>query len=310
MALAALFAVAPLLTGEAAYAGRTESGKQVVFAGSGMLALSCAAEPDVRSLKVPADSTVRVVNDTGHGADLLLDGRSHGQIPKNGSTQVVFRRGTVAVALDPDCMGGDQSESVFVTTAPAAGPTSTSTPAPIPVPGSSSGPVVLPSSSGPATSTTSPSGGSPTSPSQTPPKSQRPSTPPTSGPRTSAAVTSEPRTTSDATMAQSPPRGGSDGEHDETTGDAAGGTSSSPTTPPAEDSEIVPGGSPQAGAPGTDLTTPAVAPAAEPVAALEPLPATGSVGLLALTAMVCVAGVTAGAIRTIVAQRANRINVA
>lgn len=46
--------------------------------------------------------------------------------------------------------------------------------------------------------------------------------------------------------------------------------------------------------------------AAEPLAAIDPVPERGSNGLLALVATVCVIGVSAGAIRAILAQRASR----
>jgi hypothetical protein len=51
-------------------------------------------------------------------------------------------------------------------------------------------------------------------------------------------------------------------------------------------------------------------PAAEPVGPVEPLGDSRPVGLLALIATVCVAGVSAGAIRAIIAQRATRTVVA
>jgi hypothetical protein len=50
--------------------------------------------------------------------------------------------------------------------------------------------------------------------------------------------------------------------------------------------------------------------AAEPVAALEPMSESRPVGLLALAATVCLAGVTAAAVRAIVAQRASRTIIA
>jgi len=46
------------------------------------------------------------------------------------------------------------------------------------------------------------------------------------------------------------------------------------------------------------------------VAAMEPMRDGGAIGLLALTAAVCVIGVGAAAIRSIVSQRANRAKVA
>ena len=50
--------------------------------------------------------------------------------------------------------------------------------------------------------------------------------------------------------------------------------------------------------------------AAEPVVAAQATSGTGPNGLLALIATVCVVGVSAGAIRAIVAQRATRTGVA
>src|SRR6058998_2049225 len=47
-----------------------EGGHQVTFAGGGVLGLSCHSRPDIESMTVPADSTVRVVNQTGHSANL------------------------------------------------------------------------------------------------------------------------------------------------------------------------------------------------------------------------------------------------
>jgi hypothetical protein len=57
-------------------------------------------------------------------------------------------------------------------------------------------------------------------------------------------------------------------------------------------------------APGTEIAT------AEPVAAMRPLPDSQPIGLLALVAMVCVLGVTAGTIRAFVSQRAYRAMIA
>jgi hypothetical protein len=67
---------APLLTNGTASAEQAaiEGGRQVVFAGGGMMGLSCRSRPDVESMVVPADSTVRVVNRTGYSAGLSLSG--------------------------------------------------------------------------------------------------------------------------------------------------------------------------------------------------------------------------------------------
>ena len=73
----------PLLTNGTASAepGRAaEGGRQVTFAGGGVLGLSCRSHPDVESMTVPADSTVRVVNRTGHSANLQLGGDTKGML--------------------------------------------------------------------------------------------------------------------------------------------------------------------------------------------------------------------------------------
>jgi hypothetical protein len=49
---------------------------------------------------------------------------------------------------------------------------------------------------------------------------------------------------------------------------------------------------------------------AEPVATMAPMPESGPIGLLALTAIVCVIGVAVGAIRAFVSQRASRTTIA
>src|SRR3954453_11681727 len=81
---------APLLTNGTASAEQIEGvGRQVVFTGGGVLGLSCRSHPSVGSLTVPADSTLQLVNRTGHNARLELGGQTKGTIPDNGSTAVV-----------------------------------------------------------------------------------------------------------------------------------------------------------------------------------------------------------------------------
>src|SRR4051812_26422731 len=79
----------------------TESGKQVVFSGSGLLGLSCVARPDSRALTVVAGTTMWVANRTGYRARLLLNGETQGEIEDGGSAQVLFRRGPVTLSLRP-----------------------------------------------------------------------------------------------------------------------------------------------------------------------------------------------------------------
>src|SRR4051794_19322001 len=58
-----------------------ENGHQVTFGGGGMFGLSCHSRPDFESMTVPAESTVRVVNRTGHRANLQLGGDTMGMLP-------------------------------------------------------------------------------------------------------------------------------------------------------------------------------------------------------------------------------------
>jgi hypothetical protein len=302
----------PLLMNGTASAEQVEDGgRQVVFAGGGVLGLSCRSKPDVGSLTVPADSTVRVVNRTGHSAKLRLGGTTKGTIPDDGSTQVVFRRGTTAVLLSPSCALGDESVPVLVTATPST--PSTTMPDPIPVPTDDSAAPTTPSGSGsPAAS----NGGSalpdnlasPSRPQRTNASASRPGlTPGTSRPAAHAA----------ATTVQAMPQGGS-GSRIRTrmtrgTGAAAPAFSG---MPPGDDKTLV-GGVPTIGlsepagpapaapaAPSSDIA------AAEPVAAMKPMSEQSSVGLLAVIASVCVLGVAVGAIRAIVSQRASRTRIA
>jgi hypothetical protein len=129
--LGGLLLGAPLLTNGTANADQSEAGgRQVAFGGGGVLGLSCRSTPEVGALTVPADSTVRVVNRTGHSAKLRLGGATKGTIPDDGATDVVFRRGTTAVLLSPSCALGDQSTPLLVTATPST-PATTPDPAPV-----------------------------------------------------------------------------------------------------------------------------------------------------------------------------------
>jgi hypothetical protein len=87
--------------------------------------------------------------------------------------------------------------------------------------------------------------------------------------------------------------------------------------PPGDDRTILPGvptldlPSPSSvDAPAIPAGPPSGLVAAEPVAAMRPLPESRPVGLLAVIAMVSVLGVAIGVIRAIVSQRASRASVA
>lgn len=307
----------PLLTNgtaNAEQAAAAEAGaRQVVFAGGGVLGLSCRATPNVGSLTVPSESTVRVVNRTGHSAQLRLGGTTKGTIPDDGSTEVVFRRGTTAVLLSPNCALGKESTPVLVTATPSA--PATGLPNPIPAPSEDDDearPVAPDDSDPPATPSGGalPGSGTPTrSQTTTPGAAGKPSVtrPNTLRPGTRAA------TRAAATAAQGMPQGGATSKV--RTRITRGTGTSAPTfagMPPGDGKAIV------SGVPTLDLPPPAepapVAPAAttsdiaaaEPVAAMEPMPDEGPAGLLAAVAIVCVLGVAVGAIRAIVSQRASR----
>ena len=76
VALGGFLLGAALLTTGTANADQVEGGGwQVVFGGGGVLGISCQSTPSVESMIVPAEGTVRVVNRTGHGAKLVINGR-------------------------------------------------------------------------------------------------------------------------------------------------------------------------------------------------------------------------------------------
>jgi hypothetical protein len=294
--LAALFALVPLLAIGSAHADPIEAGNgDLVFDGGGVLGLSCAAEPRSAALSVPAGSTVRVVNGTGHDAELRLDGVSKGAIADKSSSRVLFRRGPVAVTLTPNCVIGGESTPVMVTVTPGAS-ANPSTPVPLPtIDPSSAPPAVTPTTVVPTTATTTPS--RPRPPHSTTTKPQRPSAVrtttqamPRNGTTTRTRTRTNPGTTTAAPAATTMPAG--------------------PTgLPLSGDLVSDSSGAPVLAAPDMTPSGPAAA-AAEPVAALEPLSGPSPVGLLALAATICVFGVGAGAIRAIAAQRAYRTAIA
>lgn len=124
-AVAGLVAGAPLLGAAPAHADPVESGRQVTFSGNGLLSVSCAANPSTGSVTVPAETTLRVINRTGHRATLLLDGAARGEVAAGAAADVLFHRGPVQLALEPHCVLSDQRSvrvRVVAPTPTAAGP--------------------------------------------------------------------------------------------------------------------------------------------------------------------------------------------
>jgi hypothetical protein len=322
MALGGFLLGAALLTTGTANADQVEGGgRQVVFAGGGVLGLSCRSTPSVEVMTVPADGRVRLVNRTGHGARLRLNGESQGTIPDDGSTEVVFRRGTTAVTLDPSCAITDQATPVLVT----ASPTLTAKPDPIPAPvDTTTDPADTPTTLEAPAATT----GTPTDSGSTLPDSVAPATRPQRSSTTTAGrpATIRPGTHAGSvaaqaatTAAQAMPQGGA-APRVKTKIPATGTAGAAPAfsgMPPGDDKTILPGvptldlpSSPTAAAPELPAGPSSGIVAAEPVAAMRPLPESQPIGLLAVIATVSVLGVAIGVIRAIVSQRASRASVA
>ncbi len=331
LVLGGLLLGVPLLTNGTANADQVEGGgRQVVFSGGGMLGLSCRSTPSVSALTVPADSTVKLVNRTGHSAQVELGGANRGTVPDDGSADVVFRRGTTAVTLDPSCALGDRSLPLLVTAMPAAAGRMSD---PIPAPTGSAGvpePAADPADpadpadrgapgagstatrSASAVGSTLPDPSTPVAAGQHPSGlTARPGATRTAATRALAAATA-------ATTTQSMPLGGSVSTHlsHKSLKTARGGLGPAFSgMPPGDSKAIVPGvptlsrssvtdAAPAVSEPSSETTT------AEPVASLQPLTDDKPNGLLALIAIVCTLGVSVGAIRAFVSQRASRTTIA
>ncbi|MEH1126276.1 hypothetical protein [Micromonospora sp. CPCC 206061] len=103
-----------------------------------------------------------------------------------------------------------------------------------------------------------------------------------------------------------------EGDRPRTRASASPAPDASPSADASPDAAVTSenGGNLDEGVATVDETTGAEGAAAEALASVEPVRETGPIGLLALIATVCVVGVSAGAIRAIIAQRATRTGVA
>jgi hypothetical protein len=314
LVLGGLLLGAPLLTNGTANAEQSEAGgRQVVFGGGGVLGLSCRSTPEVGALTVPADSTVRVVNRTGHSAKLRLGGTTKGTVPDDSATDVVFRRGTTAVMLSPNCALGDESTPLLVTATPS---TPATMPDPVPAPSGGSAVPTTPSNSGTPSGTTGGSAmpGSVTSPSR--PQRSLTTRPGTTRPGTTRPGTTRPGHSTAVAAPGMPPGGATTRIKTRITRGTGGAAPTFAGMPPGEDKTIV-GGVPTLDLPTTTAAAPAAGSAsasnvtaAESAVAMEPVSGTGSVGLLGVVAGICVIGVAAGAIRAFVSERASRATIA
>jgi hypothetical protein len=291
-----------------------EGGHQVTFAGGSVFGLSCRSHPDVESMTVPADSTIRVVNQTGHNANLQLGSDTKGMLQDNDSTEVVFRRGTTAMTLTPTCALGNDASPVMVTAQPSV-PVTTPDPIPNPSGGDSSGfASATTDSSRPSDSTLPDTLSAPVHSSRARPSHAGH---PAVGPGDSLGSSTVAQAAKVA--AQGMPPGG-DGLRPKSKIKTSKSTPGAVVPafsgmPPGAEKALVPG------VPSMELNPPPAAPAAvtaptteiaaaEPVAAMEPIRERGPVGLLAAIAMVCALGVGIAAIRAFVSERAIRANIA
>ncbi|WP_433827821.1 hypothetical protein ACQP2E_38380 [Actinoplanes sp. CA-015351] len=301
---------APLLASGTARAEQLDSNdRRVSFNGDGVLGLTCESKPSVESMKVPADSVIQVRNRTGHDARLKLGNVEKGTIPEDGSADLVFRRGTTSVMLTPECDHGEDVVPMIVTAEPSA---------------TSGRPNLSPRPQGGAATLSKPSGsGSPARTHAGSSKSVAAAKRPDSS-RTDSRWTATdrpPASASSAASAAAMPQGavsqrlrakpvrGTGGVGAPAFAGMPPGKPMSKKTAPATDS-VIPSISDDFAVPVLDAEEPSAVAATDPVAAVGPIREGKPIGLLGMTALVCVLGVSIAAIRAIVSQRASRTNVA
>ena len=245
--------------------------------GCGVLGLGGSSMPDVTEVTVPSGSEVAFRNGLSRPAVLRLDGQAVAEGAPDDAATVWFGSGRVSVTMEILCLVGQPVGAVEVAVLPAAkkpasggdrSAAAATTPSPTPPrPRVTPGPPAAQPPAAPADNRPAPPPWPvPTSPWAGPP------TPGTPTPTADVPATAEPPT--------SPTVGG----------DVAG---AGPVTVGGEGkgtAEIVDPGLESRALTGTTA----------------PTTGDGSIGLLALIATVCVVGVSAGAVRAIIAQRANR----
>ncbi|HEY8473163.1 MAG TPA: hypothetical protein VIL37_11100 [Natronosporangium sp.] len=272
-AAAALVGV-PLLGGSSATA---ESAGTVTFTGGcGVLGsgLGGSATPDIGQLSVPAGTGVRFTNRLGQNATLRLDGEPAAEVPAGGTADVVFHDGPVTASMQINCLLGTPAGTVEVEVQQVPPPAE---PSERPDPGDRDDRTTPPSqdggTSGDETGAGAPAGEPPWVPG--PPTGDQAASlpPPASGPAAAAdrgdrADAEQPRPWG---VQVEPPSG-----------------SASTGQPEADDQES------------GDLAVDQMSRTSSATSD------EGPIGLLALIATVCVVGVSAGAVRALISQRAHR----
>lgn len=297
---AGLIASAPLLAVAPASADPVvESGRQVTFSGGGLLGVSCASNPHTGSVTIAAETSLRVVNRTGHRATLMLDGSARGEIAGGSTAEVLFHRGPVSLSLKPHCVL-PQQRAVRVQVV-AARPADEKPPAAVP-----DRPV--PPSGGDSSPDESPWDGSgDAGMGQAPPRSDRPRAERPGGGTGSGAWRDRDSTTRERAGQEDPAGDPTRGPVEETPEPVSGDGVDASAEPDDGPMDVTGTGDLPAGGNGTGDGGGL---AAEPMASVEPITNKGPTGLLALIAIVCVLGAIAGAMRAIMAQRASRASIA
>ncbi|BFU47984.1 hypothetical protein [Krasilnikovia sp. MM14-A1004] len=320
MALGGLLLGAPLLTSENASAGQSAEGQPGMALGEHTLELSCKSTPDLETVPVRAE---RVRAKPLRGATHLRAVTGRGErtahrapvVTRHRAAEAVFVRAVTSPTDDPVCALADESTPVVAPSPPSSVPPS-SVPVPIPVP--SGTPTATDTPSGQGTPSNSPGGGSSVPPPVT--QTTRPQRPPTQRPGTSRPTL--PRTvpvTTAPVTAVVEPVGGAGAQAQDENPTRRGAIAAAPVI-----GGLPPGGTrtlatavtsveaPQAAdlAPAATSAGPAAVVTAGGPTAMPPVPEDAPIGLLALTALICVTGVSFGAIRAIVAQRASRAMMA
>ena len=102
LALLALGTPLPAAGGAPAAAGQRD---EIVFRDGGtVLGVRCSAVPEVSTVTVPPEATLRLVNRTGGRARLVIDDEVAGELPAGAAGEVLVRRGPVRVVLEPLCL--------------------------------------------------------------------------------------------------------------------------------------------------------------------------------------------------------------
>jgi hypothetical protein len=124
----------------------------IAFEGSSLLGLpllACASQPKLATLSITAGSPVEVANQTGHPAEMYINGQAKKHLDAGATTSVALTAGIWSVTVVPDCLLNVSAAGVAViTVAPQRSPSPPPTPAPTVTPTpTSAAPTLVPGAS-------------------------------------------------------------------------------------------------------------------------------------------------------------------